>query len=129
MLATVGRTAAVSGKQLAITMARKVTTNVATSLIKRQTTKAVNKHYAKDADKLTDEERENQRKKADYVNNGINSDYVNIGINSVVSGLVAVADTAIATMATASKSSKTESSDEKKDDDKAGDSSSLWMYL
>jgi hypothetical protein len=120
MLMSVGRTAAVSGKQLAITMARKVTTNVTTSLIKRQTTKAVNKHYLKDAHKLTDEERENQRKKADYVN---------IGINSVVSGLVAVADTAIATMATASKSSKTESSDDKKDDGKAGDSSTLWMYL
>lgn len=120
MLMSVGRTAAVSGKQLAITMARKVTTNVATSLIKRQTTKAVNNHYAKDVDKLTAEEKEKQKKKAEYVN---------IGINSVVSGLVAVADTAIATMTTASKSSKTESSDDKKDDGKAGDSSSLWMYL
>lgn len=117
MLMTVGRTAAVSGKQLAITMARKVTSNVVSSLIKRQTTKAVNNHYAKDADKLTDEEREKQQKKAEYVN---------IGINSVVSGLVAVADTAVA-MATTPKKEST--SDDKKDDDKAGESASLWMYL
>lgn len=117
MLMTVGKSAAVSGKQLAITMARKVTTNVVSSLIKRQTTKAVNNHYAKDNDKLTDEERVLQQKKAEYVN---------IGINSVVSGLVAVADTAVAMAATPKKES---TSDDKKDDGKAGDSASLWMYL